>query len=461
MQLKHVIDITLRKHGLRAAQVVDLFPCTPLQESMIAANLERSDAYVIQNSYVLPDNIDVERLRAAIIKLIEVTPALRTVFVLDSNVGFLSAVLNTEAATPFSVISVANSALFETASDPFGSSFPPDSVLLTRVVLIQLHEGSRARSKLIWTFHHALLDGWSIAHLESDLQQLYESRDSVITRPSFKHFLHDLRGRNLTESVAFWRQRLISVQPTVFPFDTTNSRVTANSSLTATFTVGYQRLVQVHGIKPSTLVSAAWALVLAAHSGSHDEVVFGHVNWGRGFGLAGVENIIGPCLNTIAHNVVIPKEGRILDFLRHVQSDQALLDEHSLVALRSISIPDIATLFRTILNFYQLPASNNVSSFLSQSSEVDGVDYPLVIFATAQDYNIHVEIRFAEAQIATEDAQLVLNHFGQALHELASSPSRLLTAIRLSTEAESKAIAQDIALKPLQLPLLRELVSFL
>jgi hypothetical protein len=76
-------------------------------------------------------------------------------------------------------------------------------------------------------------------------------------------------------SVEYWRKRLASCTPTIFPF---RSYALSDSSVLRRFHVSHETLTRDHGIRPSTLVTLAYALVLSAHSGSSDEVVFGQVH---------------------------------------------------------------------------------------------------------------------------------------------------------------------------------------
>lgn len=82
-------------------------------------------------------------------------------------------------------------------------------------------------------------------------------------------------------SIEYWRKRLAPVRPTVFPLRTSSYVAVADSSILRRFPVAYESLIRDHGIKLSTLLTLAYALVLSAHSGSSDEVVFGRIHSGQ------------------------------------------------------------------------------------------------------------------------------------------------------------------------------------
>jgi hypothetical protein len=89
---------------------------------------------------------------------------------------------------------------------------------------------------------------------------------------------HEVNG---SDSLEYWRKRLASVTPTNFPLRSSSSCAIVDSSVLRRFSIAYENLTRDHGIELSTLVTLAYALVLNAHSGSSDEVVFGHVRRGQ------------------------------------------------------------------------------------------------------------------------------------------------------------------------------------
>lgn len=73
------------------------------------------------------------------------------------------------------------------------------------------------------------------------------------------------------------------------------------------------------GIAPATVLKAGWALTLAHHSRQTD-IVFGQIVNGRSVPLAGIETLVGPCLNNIPVRVTLEAHWTALDLLQHVQA---------------------------------------------------------------------------------------------------------------------------------------------
>lgn len=102
----------------------------------------------------------------------------------------------------------------------------------------------------------------------------------------------DANGRKITNSpyksclgLDHWETRLPSVTPTIFPLRSSfSSHPIADVSVTRRFFVyPCHETGLSHGIKLSSILTLAYSLVLGAHAGSSDEVVFGcfHYNHDR------------------------------------------------------------------------------------------------------------------------------------------------------------------------------------
>ena len=81
---------------------------------------------------------------------------------------------------------------------------------LFRLTLLRYGE---ADNRLIWTYHHILLDGGSRRLLHREVFAYYEAflRDEDITRPQprpFRDYIDWLQQQDFREDKSFWRQRL-------------------------------------------------------------------------------------------------------------------------------------------------------------------------------------------------------------------------------------------------------------
>jgi hypothetical protein len=90
---------------------------------------------------------------------------------------------------------------------------------------------------------------------------------------------NDVRANESYSGLDYWRKRLASVSPTIFPLRSSlSSGSVVDTSIIRRFSVPHEGVILQHGIKLSTTLTLAYALVLRAHSNSSDEAVFGYVH---------------------------------------------------------------------------------------------------------------------------------------------------------------------------------------
>ncbi|KAK1914286.1 hypothetical protein P3342_007532 [Pyrenophora teres f. teres] len=78
--------------------IEDIYPCSPLQEGMMALASKRPGDYIMQSVLALHDDTDEDRFRAAWERVVQSTAVLRTRIVHSSKMGMLQVVLRTESS---------------------------------------------------------------------------------------------------------------------------------------------------------------------------------------------------------------------------------------------------------------------------------------------------------------------------------------------------------------------------
>ncbi|HEX8933541.1 MAG TPA: condensation domain-containing protein, partial [Pseudonocardiaceae bacterium] len=97
-----------------------------------------------------------------------------------------------------------------------------DTAPLLRVVIAQL---STDEIQLVWTFHHVILDGWSVAAVFTEVCGQYAAitqtrTPQLVARRPFRDYLHWLRERDEQQAQQYWRSVLAGWEsPTPLPFD--------------------------------------------------------------------------------------------------------------------------------------------------------------------------------------------------------------------------------------------------
>lgn len=235
---------------------------------------------------------------------------------------------------------------------------------LARAALFRLAE---ARWQLVWTFHHILADGQSYPALIKEAFELYASiRDGATVAlppvPPFAPFLTWLRAQaeaTAGTTAAFWRDRVGSLTaPTRLPLRATTApagpidRRERVLTLPVDLTAALAQITRAHGGSRNTAVQAAWALLLAAASGT-SRVVFGVTRAGRAGTIPDAERVTGSFINTVPMTVPVDPGTRVGDWLRQVRAEHDALRpfEHTPLAdiQRLSGVPSGQPLFHSLV----------------------------------------------------------------------------------------------------------------
>lgn len=271
--------------GVDTDLVEDVFPCTPLQEGMIAMTAKRPGAYIKQTLFKVPVGVKPERLERAWREVVATMPILRTRVVNLAGQGLVQVVVAGEGS--FTACQDLGAYLQADKQEPMALGAP-----LTRFAI--LHSCSGQRPVLVWTAHHALFDGWSMPLVLKQVEQAYHdhTRDRLIPIQGFvKHILQSSDG-----NCEYWQSQLDGSEAVPFPSPPSPGyQPQADDGLDHQIS-GLQW--PLSDITASTAVRAAWAILQGQYTNSLD-VIFGATVTGRQALVPGVERMAGPAIATV------------------------------------------------------------------------------------------------------------------------------------------------------------------
>ncbi|MFI9550702.1 amino acid adenylation domain-containing protein [Nonomuraea endophytica] len=335
----------------------DVLPLSPLQEGMLFHSGGGHDPYIVQLDLELDGPLDAERLRAAGQALLVRHPNLRAAFVTRAS-GQAVQVIPAESVLPLQVYGEAGQDTYARikAADalrPFELTASP----CLRMTLVTV-EG---RHRLLFTYHHLLLDGWSNSLVVGDLLRLYDNGGDpglLAPAPPYRSFLAWLREQRRNggdeAALAVWRERLAGLDgptlvgvpdaprgvPDALRDGSDASRgvpdvprgvpdvsrgVRAERSqveMGEEASAAVRALCRAAGVTVGVAVQAAWALVLRTLTGRSD-VVFGLTVSGRDAEVAGIESMVGLFVNTVPARVVLDPAESVAGLLRRVRDEHA------------------------------------------------------------------------------------------------------------------------------------------
>jgi amino acid adenylation domain-containing protein len=213
----------------------------------------------------------------------------------------------------------------------FDLSKPP----LLRFTLVKL---ARNSWRLVWTFHHIILDGYSQlifikALLSKDAVEPYS-----ITDPYEDFLIWQEKQISINEDAhkKFWIKLLNEAQPPpLLPWEKSNYLPTKSDSKTITFSQTYDsdltKLLRHRaneiGCSIHTLVHGAWALTLGLFTNSQD-ITFGTIRSGRRGHVDQTMTAIGLFITTVPFRIKIDSEVLVKDWLLNIKKQQISIREH-------------------------------------------------------------------------------------------------------------------------------------
>jgi amino acid adenylation domain-containing protein len=309
--------------AVEADSIEDVYPCTPLQEGLMALSAKFLDAYVAQRVVELPLEA-AERLMGAIDTVLTSSPVLRTRIVNVPGRGLFQVVLKDGQVVRDHGGDVVEYLLMDREE-------PMDlGKALFRYGLV--HKEGNKKAHVAITMHHAVYDGWSMPLVLERVNSAYNG--NVTMAPvTFKHFIRYLNQLDSEISEAYWRKRLDGTSANQFPPLPEKGYITRADSLLEHYvtvpTTAHSKLTL------ATIIRSAWALVSSLYM-DHADIVFGETLTGRSASVPGIEQIEGPMITTVPIRVQLDFGKSISEFLQSVHASTVQQIPHEHLGLQNI-----------------------------------------------------------------------------------------------------------------------------
>ncbi|HZG53634.1 MAG TPA: amino acid adenylation domain-containing protein [Pyrinomonadaceae bacterium] len=455
--------------------VEDFYPLSPMQEGMLFHTLLEpgSGIYVAQANCEFAGSLHLASFERAWQRLLERHTVLRTSFVWEELEKPIQVV---ERRTQLPLVEEDWRGLSAAEQDKRLQAFLHADRLrgfdlatapLMRICLIRT---SDEKTQLIWTWHHLLLDAWSVSQLIGEFSSLYKAhaRDERATlapaRP-FREYIAWLRKQDASEAEQFWRRTLAGfTTPTRVQAgeageadaeaDAASSNRVVEAELSAEDSLTLQTIARRHKLTLNTVAQGAWAFVLSRYSGE-DDVLFGTAVSGRPAELPGSDSMVGLFLNTIPVRLTVPAARPVAAWLGDIQTQQVearRYDYCSLVQVQGWSdVPRGLPLFEIGLAFDNAPLDRSLQETRNAgSSAADPFDISLsgahvvnqsnvpLLAAVRPGERIQIQIRYDARRFEAAAMRRMLGHFRNVLESIAADPAQPVSHLSLLTPDERR-----------------------
>ncbi|WP_120308939.1 non-ribosomal peptide synthetase, partial [Mycolicibacterium celeriflavum] len=379
----------------RPQRIADVLPLTPLQQGLLFhANAtlgdDHDDLYAMQLDVTVTGPLDPHRLCDAVQHVVDRHPHLVARFSqrFDEPVQVIPA----DPSVPWQYLEM-------TAGDPDVGDQVQRLCAAERAAVCDVVHQPAFRATLIrtaddehrfvMTYHHIVLDGWSLPIL---LQEIFASyhRQRLPAAGSYRRFVTWLADQDVDAAHAAWREVLAGFDTPTLVAPKIQSRLgrrgTESFRLPAETTQAVNELARGCHTTANTVLQAAWAQVLMWLTGRHD-VAFGVAVSGRSAEVAGAESMVGLLINTVPVRATITPTSTIADLLGDLQRRHSDTLDHQHLALNEIHrATGHDQLFDTLFVYQNYPVETAAMSMADglAITEVSGREfnhYPLTMQA--------------------------------------------------------------------------------
>jgi hypothetical protein len=443
----------------------DSFPLSPMQQGMLFhfLNEPHSGVDIEQVVVHLSETIDVIRLEAAWQWLAKRHAILRARFVWDDCEEPRQDIL-VAVSVPFEVEDgrelskdARHDRLTTFLQTDRVRGFELNSAPMLRLTLFQWRD---AAWTLVWTFHHALLDGRCFPILLREVFEVYAelAKGEIAARPApfpYRRHIDWLRQQSFASAELFWNELLAGFAvPTPLVVDgqipeqaVVYRQGEAWATVDRATTTRLRTLAEAHGLTVNSLFMGTWAILLHRYSGEED-MVFGATRACRKSSVANADQTIGLFINTVPVRVRLRRDDTVLSVCQAVRRqwlDVRPYEHMPLPWVKALShVPPTLSLFETLLVF-ENQRLDTVMRSLGGSWAARQVDlheltnFPITL-AAYDGEELSLKIEFDRRCLDDAAAQRLLGHVRRLLDGVAANSQAAVGDLPFVTDTERRQL---------------------
>ncbi|MEZ5303396.1 MAG: amino acid adenylation domain-containing protein [Verrucomicrobiales bacterium] len=330
--------------------------------------------------------------------------------------------------------------------------------------------------QLVWTFHHALLDGRSMPAILRDAFALYADPDAALPSPArgFGDFARWMADQDFSGSDGFWAEQLGSfTAPTPVAIDSLGPdrgesdavfRGEREISLSPTLTSLLDRIAKANGWTMNTILQGAWGIVLARYAGA-DDVVFGATRACRKSALGGdpaAAEIVGLLINTVPVRAKAGGCTKIADYLTALRGQWLAMRPHEHTPLSRAQAQSGVALDRPLFDtlvVYENGDLNDAMRALGGGAWdalavqlYERTNFPITL-AGYGGRRLRLKIEFDRARLSGAAIERMLGHLETILRGIAANPGNKIKSLDLLTDRERQGLPAPSAERRFESPL--------
>ncbi|KKK25540.1 hypothetical protein AOCH_001363, partial [Aspergillus ochraceoroseus] len=286
-----------------------------------------------------------------------------------------------------------------------------------------LTSSSTTEAVLLWLVHHSRVDGWSMGLIMEEVQAILQGK-ALQEPPQFwqlaqkiPRHINDIQN----EGNQFWKEAMKTVSDAGslnLPKPVTPNSESRFGETRVSVDLPLPQLEQIchmEGVTSAVMIYAAWALLLKSYTG-HDQLVFGTVYSGRNLNFPGIDQMVGPILNTCPLPVSLAGLASKADLLTYIGDTVLQVGVHQWSAaesLQKIKLGSHSGIFQTMLFLeYDLPSFSGSGW---KCGRQDVPEFGLTILIRRDGENLSLSALFDQTMYTRPVIERMMQHFRNIL----------------------------------------------
>lgn len=478
--LRRVLETANNQAGFRAQDIERIYPCSPIQESIMLAQLKthsESTSNVYDQHFlfeVVPPEkstgIKVYRLHEAWREIVRRHAIMRTVFAEDND-GFFQVVLkqhspDIEVAVPENKEhqdAIVDTLWSQNARQKGCLKHPLSGSVLHKLKIYERPsvEGI-PRVFCILTKSHLISGGQTSRLLIKEFLDVYDGLETQ-PRVDYSEYIKYIYQQDLEETARWWAKFLEGADPCLLPRtlrrhvshenQDQSEMIEGNTSTETFLRVGaaitdkesLSFACQRYDLTSTSILCAAWAMTLRTYIGNPNNVLFGLMFWGRDLPIEGANTILGPMINMLPARVQFTTAMTVVEVCQDFQTNYIEQLSRQTLPLARIqndvqSLRGRGRIFNTMVNVQKSREGEDVQRSDRTRAELlfshDTTEYDVALSVTETQQALKVTLEYRTDFMSQLQAKRLLQVFIAATETIIKDAACTIGNLTLATDLD-------------------------
>lgn len=443
-----------------------IYSLTPMQEGILYHTLreENQGNFIVQLFFSVEGPLSLDIMNKSMQLLVQRHDVFRTLFNVDKAKRPIQMVVDhLEHKIVFQDLTEKNhdcqmEYISHYADEEKMKGFDVTAEMLVRLAVFQTN---LQHFRLLLSFHHIIVDGWSLSAIVQELFEIYSAlsaQRSPVLREihSFQNYIEWLNHQDQDSASLYWNQYLEGIeQSTALPWQPKQKKEGyLQEQVKFTFdremTKKLKELALAYRVTMNAVIQAIWSIVLKRYNDTND-VVFGTVVSGRHAAVSGIDQMIGIFINTNPVRIKFEQDIDFEDLLILIHKQMIDSQEHSHYPLMKIQAATLLkeNLINHIVVFENVPLEFNLLDgqhahelriYDIELKDQTNYDFNIIIIPSEE---ISVCLKYNTFCYSHEDMQKVAGHIRAVTTAITENPHILVRNISILTPDEKERILTE------------------